>query len=118
MPYTAVPGGLLSFLVGDQLRESDLRLPGYDLHAAPEDDPTVRGNPDSRLANRHQRWEVVRLINRIGDEKQLSREQRLRLERWVREAPSAVRSRADMLAYLGRDAVADNALQGLLARVR
>ncbi len=67
-----------------------------------EDDPALRGEPDSSLFNRHQGWEVLYMINKIMAKKgYMTVSTGNKIERLIKEhLPSDVRSQERVIKWV------------------
>lgn len=60
-------------------KESELYFKGYNPHHVPSDNPNVRGKIDRDRFDRHERYEVVPLINEFAKLKNLTTKKQCRL---------------------------------------
>jgi hypothetical protein len=67
-----------------------------------DDDPKLRGEPDSSLFNRHQGWEVLYLINKFGSRHKLEMKSvGNKIERMIHDhLPADVRSQEKVSRWL------------------
>lgn len=83
------------------LAKSDLQSQ-YSWTAIPGDNPRITGKPDSTLFNRHEGYEVLYLINAIGEEQGWKQKASgLKLEKMIKQnLPSDVRSQENVKKWL------------------
>ena len=67
-----------------------------------DDDPKLRGEPDHSLFNRHQGWEVLYLINKLGEAYHIElKSAGNKMERMIREhLPSNIRSQVNVKQWI------------------
>jgi hypothetical protein len=82
------------------LTSSDLQH-SYAQGTTKGDDPKLRGEPDSSLFSRHEKHEMLYLINQFAQMMRLDRVAALKVESLLREQlPSDTRSQANVIAWL------------------
>jgi hypothetical protein len=80
---------------------TDLRYP-YSITAVEDDDPRLRGEPDNALFNRHERYEVLRLLDKVADALGVSSKEDIhKLEYMIHNLlPGQLRSRLHVFQWL------------------
>lgn len=76
----------------------------YQWTAYPNDDPRVKGNPDSTRFNKHEGYEVIYLINALAEEWDFKNVNScLQMEKMIRvKLPSDVIMQVDVKEWLSR----------------
>jgi hypothetical protein len=83
------------------LTNSDLRYP-YSGTATSNDDPKLRGEPDRSLFNRHEKYEVLYLINKFAEKNGFkNKASGQKVEKLIKEhLPPHVRSQEHVVQWL------------------
>lgn len=86
------------------LKKSDLQF-DYGAHAMGDDNPSLRGHPDSDLLNRSEQYEVLYFVNKFAnDYGEGSAEVAKKAERLIhRYLPPDIRSRAKITDWMIRN---------------
>ena len=83
------------------ISSSDLQY-SYSITTTPNDDPRLRGEPDHSLFNRHEKYEVLYLINKLADKHNLKdKASGHKAERMIqRYLPTDIRKQEDVISWL------------------
>ncbi|MDY0905115.1 MULTISPECIES: hypothetical protein [Pedobacter] len=86
-------------------KESELYFNGYNPHHVPGDNPNIRGKIDRDRFDRHEKYEIVPLINEFAKLKNLTMKKQCRLvEAIIHEhLPSNIVMRVDVLKWLSEN---------------
>jgi hypothetical protein len=83
-------------------KKSDLK--GSYQWTTTDDDPKLKGVPDSALFNRHQGWEVLYMANKIAEDRNLFAKQSLhKFEDLLEKLPSDTRGQKNVFEWINKN---------------